>query len=327
MFQSEKSKFLKNGMYLVYLDQCVLSRFLEKAENQPWRELRELVLIGNSKRRILCPTSLEHLIETSSLPKSEAVFLDELIEKLSFGWALSGEATLVAQQIISKLRNRPISRAHFLEVRPFRRITYTGTIEKLRELKASLDQNNAWKMQAVNDLNALIRNGRKPGVEMLHCLIKMRTDQRVRMLLSEVLNLQKAGRVVLRAENYNENAFSWTSKVVYELVTKHRLVFDEVEKLYQILMSSGLEFLPTLRIKAELEAIHFFLRKKITPGDQYDITRAACALPYADVFVTDGANANAIRELGMDIAYKVEVFSMKMSDLGSLVARLGRIVL
>src|SRR5688572_12234629 len=100
------SKYLKSGMHLVYLDQCVISRFLEKPENDQWSDLREIVLKGNAKRLILCPTSLEHLIETSSLPDAEAVFLDELMGKLSFGWALSNEPMLVTQQIISRLRSR-----------------------------------------------------------------------------------------------------------------------------------------------------------------------------------------------------------------------------
>ena len=86
-------------MQLVYLDQCVLSRFLEKPENEPWSELRELLLKGNVNRRILCPKSLEHLVETSSLPDGDAVRLDELLGRLSFGWALSNEFDLVAWQI------------------------------------------------------------------------------------------------------------------------------------------------------------------------------------------------------------------------------------
>jgi len=42
---------------------------------------------------------LEHLIETSPLPDPEAVSLDELMGKLSFGWALPDEFLLIARQI------------------------------------------------------------------------------------------------------------------------------------------------------------------------------------------------------------------------------------
>ena len=320
------SKYLKNGMHLVYLDQCVVSRFLDKSENECWRDLRELVLKGNTRRRLLCPTSLEHLVETSSLPDAEAIFLDELLGKLSFGWALVSEPMLVTGQIVNRLRNRPISRAHFLEKGDLRPITYPGTLSKLREIKSELDQNNALVMQGVNEVNGLVRGGRKPEDDMLCYLIKRRTDDHVRKLMVEVLNSLKTGRVVLRAEDDNDKVLNWASKIVYELITKHRITLAEGQKLCQLLKSERLECAPTLKIKTELEAMQFFRREKIEPRDQYDITRAACALPYADVFITDGGKASAIRELKLDLKYRAEVFSMKKSELNALTTRLREIV-
>src|ERR1035437_8057236 len=118
------SKYLNKGMQLVYLEQCVISRFFSNPDNQQWLELRDLVLKGNAARKILCPTSLEHLIETSPLPDADAIFLDELMGKLSFGWALSDESLMIARQIIAKLRSRPLSRSHILEKHLLRPITY-----------------------------------------------------------------------------------------------------------------------------------------------------------------------------------------------------------
>ena len=43
-----------------------------------------------------------------------------------------------------------------------------------------------------------------------------------------------------------------------------------------------------LRIKGELQGYHFSLRAQMEPRDQYDITRISCALPYADILITDG---------------------------------------
>lgn len=320
------SKYLKNGMHLVYLDQCVVSRFLEKSANEQWRDLRDIVLKGNAKRRLLCPNSLEHLIETSSLPDAEAVLLDELMRKVSFGWTLLTEPLLVTQQIISKLRNRPVSRAQFLEKRLLRPITHPGTLTGLREVKSGLDQNNAWVMQGVNDLNSLTRNGWKADSDLLRFFIKRRIDNSVKKLRTEILDSLKNGRVVLRVEVDNGNVLNWASKVVYELITKHRLSITEGGRLSQLLESERLDFIPTLRIKAELEAMQFFRREKIEPRDQYDITRAACALPYADVFITDGGKASAIRELKLDVACKTEVFSMKKSELNALTAKLNEII-
>jgi hypothetical protein len=313
-------------MLLVYLDQCVLSRFLDKPGNQQWLELRNLVLKGNAARKILCPTSLEHLIETSSLPDAEAIFLDELMGTLSFGWALLDESLLIARQIIAKLRSRPLSHSQILEKRLLRPITYPRTLAKLRKVKAELDQHNAWTMQGVNELNALTRDGRKAGGEMLQVLIKLRSDSYVKKLLAEVSNSLLVGRVVIRVEEHNEKVLNWASKVVYDLITKHRLALEEGQKLCQLLRVEGLNLIPTLKIKAELEAMQFFRREKIEPRDQYDITRAACALPYADIFITDGGKASAIRELKLDTAYGTEVFSMKKGELPALTARLKEIV-
>ena len=313
-------------MYLVYLDQCILSRFLETPKNETWRDLREIILKGNASRRILCPTSMEHLIETSPLPDNDAIFLDDLIRKLSFGWAFPEEAMLTTSQIVAKLRNRPVSRSEFLVKHLLRPITYPGTLAKLREVKSRLDQNNAWAMQGVNEFNALVRDGRKAGSEMLAILSKLNTDAYVKKLLAEVLNSLETGRVVIRAEDKNDKVMNWASKVVYELITTHRLALEEGRRLCQLLRTEKLNFIPTLKIKAELGAMQFFRREKIEPRDQYDITRAACALPYADIFITDGGKASAIRELKLDAAYKTEVFSMKKSELNALTTRLAEIV-
>ena len=313
-------------MRLVYLDQCVLSRFLDKPKNQQWLELSDLVLKGNAGRKILCPTSLEHLIETSMLPDAEAIILDELMGKLSFGWALSDECLQIARQIIAKLRSRPLCRADFLEKRLLRPITYPGTLAELREVKAGVDQHNAWTMQGVNDLNVFTREGRKGDGKMLQVLIKLSSDSYVKKLLAEVSNSLLVGRVVVRAEKHNDKMLNWASKVVYELITKQRLALEEGQKLCQLLKIEGLNFIPNLKIKAELHAMQFFRREKIEPRDQYDITRAACALPYADIFITDGGKASAIRELKLDAIYKTEVFSMKKGELQKLTARLKEIV-
>lgn len=320
------SKFLEKGMCLVYLDQCAISRFLPNAGNESWRDLRDVVLKGNTTRKMVCPSSLEHLIETSMLPDGKAIFLDELMRKLSFGWTLADEAMLIARQIIAKLRSRLISRAKFLEKRLLRPITYPGTLAKLREVKALLDANNAWVMQGVNELNAFTRNGRNADTDLLRYFIKRRTGERVKKLLTEVLDSLKTGRAVVRVEEGNDKVLNWASKVVYELIVTYRLAIDEGRQLCQLLRAEGLNFIPTLKIKSELEAMQFLRREKIEPRDQYDITRAACALPYADIFITDGGKAGAIRELKLDATYKTEVFSMRASELNRLVARLNEVV-
>ena len=312
-------------MSLVYLDQCVISRFLEKPENEQWRCLREIILKGNANCRILCPTSLEHVAEIAPLRDNDAIVLDELMRKLSHGYALLTEPLLIAHQIISKLRRHKSSPGRFMQKGFLRPIITQGVLTELREMKAKLDKHNAWMMQGVNELNMLIRDGLKPGKDMLQCLIKRQTDFYVKHLRAEVLSSLKSGHVIVRPEDYNCEITNWMSVVVYELINKHRMSLVEAGTLCDLLLTEKLNFIPTLKIKAELVAMQFFRREKIEPRDQYDITRAACALPYADIFITDGGKASALKELKLDAEYETEIFSLKKSDLKNLMARLGEI--
>jgi hypothetical protein len=260
------------------------------------------------------------------LPDADAIFLDTLINQLSFEKALLTEPFLIAQQIVVKIRRRKYSPSQFLQKRFLRPITHPETLSHLREVKIGLDKNNAWVMQGLNEFNDLIRHKKRADQDILQFFIKLRTTQFTKKLNKEVEDSLKTGQVTIRAEDNNPNVMNWASRVVYELITKHRFSPTESQKLCHFLKCEKLEFIPTLKIKAELEAIQFYRREKIEPRDQYDITRAACALPYADIFITDNGKATAIRELKLDRVFKTQVFSIKKFELAALAAKLREIV-
>jgi hypothetical protein len=248
------------------------------------------------------------------------------MRKLSFGWSLSLEPRLISWQIIARLRSRPLSRGQFLQKGLLRPLKTLAVLAELRKMREGMHKHNAWVMQGVNEVNALIRHGRRASSDMRHFLVKRRTDGYVNKLLAEVSNSLKAGHVVIRADEHNDKVATWASRIVFELINENRLAPAEGRRLYHLLRTERLDFIPTLKIKAQLEAMQFFRRENIEPRDQYDITRAACGLPYADIFITDGGKASAIRELKLDAAYKTEVFSLKRSELNVLVTRLNKIV-
>ena len=55
-------------------------------------------------------------------------------------------------------------------------------------------------------------------------------------------------------------------------------------------------------------------------------TRIASALPYADILITDGVKASAVRELKLDQKYNTMVLSVKRYDRQRLIAVLTEIV-
>ncbi len=317
------SKYLKHGMLLLYLDQCVLSRFLATSENEKWRELCDVISRGSAERRFLCPMSLEHLVESSGLATREAVFLDDVIRKLSLGWSLLPEPKLIVKQIIGRLRRIPNKPEHFMQKGLWQPIANSATLTALKEMKEVLDQHNATTMRGANEINALIRNGRRPTPEMLRFGLRRRTDQYVKQLVAQLTVSMALGGVTIRAKKGAASVKDWISVVLFHLVQDEKFSLLEAQELYDILMTEKLDFIPTLKIKAELEALQFYRRGNIKPADQYDITRSACALPYADIFVTDGAKASAIRDLRLDTIFNTEVFSLRKRELPSLVTRLA----
>jgi hypothetical protein len=154
-----KSRYLERGMFLLYLDQCSISRFLDGKKNEEWSEVRSLVLWGYESRRLLCPGSLEHMYETASLDDERAIALDQLLRRLSFGWSLAPEPHLIARQVNSRLRQLTVTRNQFPQRKLWQPLNNPGTLQVLRHAKNGLDKHNAWLVQGLNELNEMLRKG------------------------------------------------------------------------------------------------------------------------------------------------------------------------
>ncbi len=318
------SKYLQRGMSLVYLDQCAVSRLVGGERNALWKPLRDAVLAAHASRRILCPLSLEHLSETAAMKETDAIEADTILRRLSFGWSLAPEPRLIARQIFCQITGTRLSRAQFLQHGLWYPLGTPGLVEQFRKLKAELDAFNEWTMQGINELNALVRSGKRGGKILRQFLSERRAQTYTTGLHVAVVEAIQRGGVEIKAHPHNPQCADWATSVVFALVNENRFRLPQLAALAALLEKTGIASIPTLRIKSQLEGHQFFIRENITAGDQYDITRIACALPFADVLVTDGGKAAAIRELGLDKEYGTEVFSMKPSELPSLVERISR---
>jgi hypothetical protein len=315
-------KHLTGQMHLIYLDQCVISRLIHKPENEPWSELRAAIFDGHARRRLLCPTSLEHLVETSAMIDGDAIAADKVMRILSSGWSLTIEPRLIARQIFCAVRNMKMTRGQFLQRNLWQPLSRPGALKALRELKEGLDPHNEWLMQGVNEMNAMFRSGKRSGNEILDVMIRLSSQSTTKRLTAAIFHALDAGRAEILPNRDQQNCRDWPSTVVYTLVKEHQFRMSALLEFQMKLEHEGISFIPTLRIKSELHAFQLANREKIEPRDQYDITRIGCALPYADILITDGGKAHAIRELGLDEQFDAEVFSMKRGEIPALVSRL-----
>ena len=88
----------------------------------------------------------------------------------------------------------------------------------------------------------------------------------------------------------------------------------------------GIDAIPTLFIRASLEAMLAHKNAKETPNDQIDIMRMSVALPFADMVLTDRPRVHEIKELKLDKKFQTSVFSGSKPDLQEFATYLSEIV-
>jgi hypothetical protein len=313
-------------MHLVCLDQCVVSRLVSRAQNEPWRDVRLAILEAHAQRRLLSPNSIEHLVETAAMQDADAIEADHILRKLSSGWCLQNEARLLARQIFAAIANVPVTRGHFLVKKILNPLSHPGTLAALRKMKSEMDAHNAWLMQGVNEMNALTRDGRRGDGSVRRLIINQTLAGFAKRLREAISDAVACQRFEIRADRYRATQRDWPSTTMYLLAKEHRFSGAKFARLYQKLVAEGVLFIPMLRIKGELQGYHFSVRAQMQPRDQYDMTRISCVLPYADILVTDGEKAHALRELALDKAFNVEVFSTRQRERLALVNRIRALV-
>ncbi|HEX5492449.1 MAG TPA: hypothetical protein VFX07_14395 [Candidatus Udaeobacter sp.] len=316
------SEYLRHGMCLVYLDQCVVSRLIDKARNKSWENVRAAIFAAHERRRLLSPNSLEHLVETAAMQDGDAVEADRILRRLSCGWCLENEARLLARQIFAAIKGVPITRGHFLVKKALNPLTKDGILGALRKMKSEMDSHNAWMMQGANEINAVIRDGKRGNGRMRKIMIDRTLVGFAKRLREAIMDAIANRRFEIRADRYRSNLRDWPSTIIYLLAKEHRFGGAAFAQLYQKLLTEGVSFIPLLRVKGELQAYQFSVRAQMDPDDQYDITRISCVLPYADILIADGEKAHALRELGLDKEFRVEVFSTKAGERTALADRL-----
>lgn len=319
-------KYLKNGMSLVYLDQCVTSEF-GSAGNGRWDEVYELLEEGVKRRRLMCPRSIEHMCETARMSAPRASEVDRRLRNLSFERAFLSEAELAAHQIVSKIRKTSTRIDDFLRKHSMAGIDSERVRTDLRVVKDRFDAAIRTIQSPVNEVRALTRNGKRGTDETKEELRSIIKD-RYRRRLSASLDAWAHG-ITPEPEftSVEEISFPhWATLLCVTAVKDRRFTPDEARHMLQLLERDGIDAIPALCIRAELEALSCFRRSKEEPGDQWDIMRIASALPYSDLMVVDGGRAEDVADLDLGRRFETLVFSTRRPDQDRLISVLQELV-
>ena len=189
-----KSKFFKNGMHCLYLDQFAASHICDSPPNEIWTRISSLVKEGVEKRRLICPLSVEHMIETSGKKLETARIHDEEYRKLSFGWSFYPEADVTSRLIICKIRGIKTSKNDFIR----KEIAPLGNIEvhsDLKDLKYTFNEMIDDASAPVNQIREACRNGRKGSSEIRDTLIQIIKGKKNQYLVDRFETLAISGRL------------------------------------------------------------------------------------------------------------------------------------
>jgi hypothetical protein len=320
---TEASERLSARPLVVYLDQCVLSRFLENSGDAGWRGVHDLLLRGVEAGRVVCPHSLEHLVETAAMSQDKAIAADAILRRLSAGWSLLVESELVAAQISHRIRRQEVDRAYAFERIRFKPLSDAGAYALLRRTKARLDAFNVHEFALQNELNVLARDNPRGDRATLRLFGRLKNESYTRRFIADLEPSLRDGRAHVVARQGVPDWPSEFSFITGLLIEGHGFGVPELRSLAAQLRRQGVVFVPFYLAKINLEACHLWKGKSRDHGDQYDVTRLSCALPVADVIITDGSAASAIRDVGLDQAFGVQVFSTREAEREGIIAALA----
>lgn len=305
-------KINKQNKTCVYLDQFVVSNFIDETSNL-WKEIKKALEIAHSKNKIYCPLSNQHFLETAKKDFNNAIIHHEYFTKLSDNYQFKNELFLTTQLISSLIRGNKYTLKTFLNTDKLKK--FEDIYDEINEQNVVFDESVKYKISSQNEIRKVIGNNNydKKTEELFQNTIKSFEVENFIKRLEEYL-VKK--RIIIRPDNYGKHEFpNWIDQILFQLTYKHKFKETELIKLLNELKSNGFKRIPTLNIRFSLGAHLSVKNKQENTGDHIDIMRISNCLVSSDIFFTDKKRKFEILELKLDKEYNVKVFSGTEKDL------------
>ncbi len=316
----------KENFKIIYLDQFASSGIFE-SNIKEWIRIKDLIKDGYAKRRLICPLSSEHFLETSQKLKDKALFLDSEFYKISGGYSFKSELFITSQLMISLIRKNNITLKTFLYDKVSENIlSCEENLKSFDTIKKSFDTKIEEGALVANEIR---KSTRKDNLDS-HTKNTFMTIHKS-ILVSEFINrlndLLRDKRIIIRGVPFNSGDVPhWIDQIIFQLTNTHRITKKEIELLIKELKHGGFNNIPTLNIRTSLSSINAVCHKKENPNDHIDFARISSGLPISNILLTDAKRKNEIKELSLDKEYDVKVFSGIKDDLDGLIVELEKIV-
>ena len=316
----------KNDFCIIYLDQFA-SVGLFESESKEWKQIRELIIIGVEKKKIICPLSTEHYIETSQKEKTKAIALDTEFYKLSGGYAFKSELFITSQLIISLVRKNNITLKTYMYDEIFKNILSSHEKRDIFiEAKKQFNNKISEATYVANKKREITRSD-KSDSKTKQLMMSAHKSISVFAFISRLKDLLSNGYLRIRGVPFGSGDVPhWIDQMIFQLTNNHKITMIETKRLISELEKHGFNNIPTLDIRTSLSAIISIYNKNETVNDQIDIMRVASGLPISDILLTDKQRKNEIVELGLHEKYCTKIYNGTKRDLEELIFELEKLI-
>ena len=321
------SKYFTNGMHCIYLDQFVVSHICDALPDENWHEISKLIREGVKLNKIICPTSIEHLIETSGKQINRASKQDDEFRKLSFGWSFYPEPNISAHHVICRLRSIKKTKHHYIRKVKGKSLADIEVHASFKGLKAIFDEMINDVAIPLKSIRQATRETPKGNKTSRDALVKIIKQKQAYHLIERMHTLSRNGKYEPKPIQLGGYSIPfWADTLCSILTKKHKMTSKEAFQLNNILEKEGIDTVPSISIRASLEAMLAYKQANEDSNDHIDIMRISGALPFADLMIVDGPKASDIRQLGLDTKYGTDIYSGKIGEIKKLRNHLSRIV-
>lgn len=284
-------------MTVIYLDQNAASRLALDDDASRWHQIRRIISRGVSKGKVVCPIPLETLVESSPCTTAQRMKIEELFKEIGKDTRFPYFQEAITSQTLSLIR--PETSCYSLI--PF--AAKWGHREVEAATAKSLHRKNQERMKArvAEFLNHQPQGRKRSFDEIFGASAKERSG----FFFRDLERFRLSGSV--GPTNYER-------PLLIESLVSHGLTIVEAEALGKAVLKREWIKIPCnwvdLKIGARWD--HDFQigqRPNYLANDELDRGRAAVALCYADVFITDGYLAELCRRCGTISTTKI--FSVK----------------
>lgn len=309
------ANYFKDQKKVIYLDQFCTSGMFDDVGSNSWKEIKDLLILGFKKGKLICPLSFEHFLESSQRSIKSGIKLNNSFQEISGDYIYKNELLITSQLIISLIRKNNLTPNTFFYFGEKILFNDPENFNRIGKTKKEFDIMSNDYVEFTNDIRELYRVN-KTDVEtneLLYKATKSITINKFNERLKEILTNKY---IKIRGDKFlDKEVPNWIDSIIYRLLYVHRINLKETDTLIKHIEKFGFDFIAPLNIKTSLRALGAIQQKKEIESDHIDFMRLSTGLPSSDILFTDKRRKNEVITLKLDEKYNCKVFAGIEKDL------------